>query len=108
MAEGLYQRITSARAVLGVPEEAAWGEIEGRFKALLKEWHPDHGRAPPEECHRRTQSILEAYRVMREYCTGYRFVFTRQEVEKYLSPEEWWVKRFGCDPTWSGGQEEVE
>jgi hypothetical protein len=33
-----------------------------------------------------------------EYCNRYEYSFSRQEVEKYLSAEEWWYKHFGQEP----------
>ena len=44
--------------------------------------------------------IINAYKTIIQYCEQYRFSFSREEVEKYVSPEEDWLKRFGNDPIW--------
>jgi hypothetical protein len=94
---GLYEQITAARQELELDETATRTEIRNKTKALLKRWHPDLCPADPIVCHQRTQRILEAQALLNAYCDGYRFSFAREEVEKYLSPEEWWLKRFYSD-----------
>jgi len=34
------------------------------------------------------------------YCENYKFSFSKEEIEKYISPDEFWGKRFGSDPIW--------
>lgn len=97
---GLYDRITAARKVLGVREKATLGEIKKRTRALLKQWHPDHGNADKATCEAETLKILEASQLIEAYCDVYRLSFSREEVEKYLPPDEWWLKRFGDAPNW--------
>ncbi|MBF0286141.1 MAG: J domain-containing protein [Magnetococcales bacterium] len=100
--EGLYDRLSRARRTLGLGESATLGEIEAAIREQLMQWHPDRGNAPPETCHARTREILWAQREIRAYCADYRLSFQREEVEKYLPPEEWWHKRFGQEPVWHG------
>ncbi|MEG3639067.1 J domain-containing protein [Magnetococcus sp. PR-3] len=95
---GLYARISEAREVLGLGERASLADIETRTKALLMRWHPD--KNPPEkaqQCHTRTQEILEAQKLIKAYLAQYKYSFAREEVERYLPPDEWWFKRFGPD-----------
>jgi hypothetical protein len=35
-----------------------------------------------------------------EYCNNYKFSFSKEEIEKYISAEEFWGKKFGSDPIW--------
>lgn len=106
---GLFQRISEARQTLGLGEEATLPEINGRIKTLLKQWHPDCCGEERERCTEMTRRILESAELIRSYCTHYRFSFRIEEVEKYLSPEEWWHKRFGTEPIWStSGAEQVD
>ena len=50
-----------------------------------------------------SERIIRAYKIIIAYCEYYRFSFNPQEVEKYLSAEEWWAKKFGADPVWNSG-----
>ncbi|MEO5340426.1 MAG: J domain-containing protein [Magnetococcus sp. MYC-9] len=100
----LYDRITSARHILGLEEEATLADIEAQIKTLLKKWHPDRCVEQPERCTEMTQQILEAAQLIRSYCANYRFSFREEEVDNYLSPEEWWEKRFGDEPLWGEGK----
>ncbi|MBF0425428.1 MAG: J domain-containing protein [Magnetococcales bacterium] len=92
---GYHERITLARVLLGLGEEATMDEIERQSRELLMQWHPDRGQGDPHLCHEKTLAILEAVQTIKAYCAGYRYSFRRDEVEKYLPMEEWWLKRFG-------------
>ncbi len=98
----LFDRISWACKTLGLGSSATRGEIEGRIRTLLKRWHPDHNRDDPERSKSRTRDILEAGKIIRTYCDNYRFSFSKEETDNYLSPREWWCKRFGMDPSGRG------
>jgi hypothetical protein len=92
---GLFERVTWAKNVLGLGESATLSQITSRSRDLLKKWHPDHCPEDPEGCHRLTKQILLAREILDGYCSQYQFSFEQKEVEKYLSPQEWFMKRFG-------------
>ncbi|MBF0626145.1 MAG: J domain-containing protein [Magnetococcales bacterium] len=96
--EGYYGRITRSRMLLGLGESATLDEIESQLRLLLKRWHPDLCPEDPAHCHEQTRAILEAARLLRAYCRNYRYSFSRDVVEQYLPPDEWWMKRFGERP----------
>jgi DnaJ-class molecular chaperone len=96
-----FEEIDAARRELGLPEEATMAEIKRRYRALMKKWHPDAGRAGQAECTEMSRRIEAAYRTIMEYCAGYRYRFTREEVDRYAAAEEWWMRRFGQDPVWN-------
>jgi hypothetical protein len=52
--------------------------------------------------------ITDAYDCLMRYCSDYKFSFSKEEVEKYISPEEWWAKRFGNDGIWSSGSPDTK
>ena len=54
-------------------------------------------------CKKMTQKINDAYRDLMAYCEQFQFSFLKEEVEKYILPEEWWYNRFGNDPVWGRG-----
>ena len=97
--EGLFDKITRARRVLELPENATMEEIRGNYKRLLKKWHPDmHNQL--EKSHDMTKKIIWAYKIISDYCQKFRFPFAQEDVEKYISGNEWWFKRFGNDALW--------
>ena len=89
--------------VLGLAETATMAEIKHHYRSLMAKWHPDRCEEDPETCRAKTEEIMQAYRVIKEYCDNYQFSFARGEVEKHLSPEEWWLRQFGNGPNWNNG-----
>ena len=95
---GKYEEITKARQILGLDEYATLKEIKNKYRELLKEWHPDLQKKNKAVRKEKTIEIINAYKIIMDYCEQYRFSFSREEVEKYFSPEELWAKQFGKDP----------
>ena len=95
-----YQTINEARMVLELPETATIEQIKKNYRRLMNRWHPDHCNDSSEKCEKMARKITEAYRIILYYCSNYSYSFSRKEVEKYLSEEEWWYKRYGTDPIW--------
>ena len=95
-----FETINKARSILQLPERATMAQIKEQYRYLIKQWHPDHCKDNPEICEEKARSITDAYRVILDYCNSYRYSFERDEVEKYLSEDEWWHQRFGSDPMW--------
>jgi hypothetical protein len=95
-----YKSIDEARRTLHLPESASMSQIKKNYKQLIKKWHPDLCGENKTACEKMTKKINQAYRYIIAYCDQYQFSFSREEVEKYISPEEWWIKRFGNDPLW--------
>lgn len=95
-----YQVITEARKTLELPKSASMDQIKANYRKLIMKWHPDKCRKKPEICKKMAGEIIDAYRIILDYCHNYEFSFKEEEVEKYISKEEWWYKRFGDDPIW--------
>jgi DnaJ-class molecular chaperone len=93
-----YQKLTEARELLQLPERVTMAQIKASYRELLRKWHPDRGAQNRGACLEKTRQIITAYEMIMEYCNRYEYSFSRQEVEKYLSAEEWWYKHFGRDP----------
>jgi DnaJ-class molecular chaperone len=103
---GKYEEITKARKILELDEFATLKEIKNKYRGLLKEWHPDLCKENEHIRKEKTIEIINAYRTIMSYCESYKFSFFKEEVEKYVSPEEDWIKRFGNDPIWGNYQED--
>jgi DnaJ-class molecular chaperone len=95
-----YQEITAARKVLEMPERATMREIQVRYRELLRKWHPDRSKKSKEKSTEMTAKIIDAYKVIMDYCKNYQFSFSEEEVRRHLSEEDWWFERFGNDPVW--------
>ncbi|MFO7932157.1 MAG: J domain-containing protein [Desulfosalsimonas sp.] len=97
-----YEEITRARKLLELPEAATMEEIKAGYRRLMHRWHPDLCGQDKEKAHEMTRKITDAYRILLDYCTNYRYCFSEQAVKKQRSPEEWWMEQFGNDPLWGG------
>lgn len=95
-----YQKIAEARKTLQLPERATMKEIKSNYKALITKWHPDTCKEDKDKCQEMTQKITRAYDIIFNYCTHYKFSFSREEIKNHLPGEEWWLERFGSDPIW--------
>jgi len=97
---GKYEEITKARQILGFYEFALLKDIKNKYKELLKEWHPDLCKKNKEICKEKTIEIINAFKIIIDYCENYKFSFSKEEIEKYISADEFLAKRFGSDPIW--------
>ena len=98
---GRYEELKAARELLGISEESTIEEIKKAYRSLLKKWHPDKKRKDIDKCNEMVRRIINAYNLLIEYCNNYRISFSKKEVSKYLSDEQWWFERFGEDPIWN-------
>jgi preprotein translocase subunit Sec63 len=105
---GKYEEITKARQILGLYEFATLKDIKDKYRELLKEWHPDLCMENEDSRKEKTIEIIKAYRTIMNYCEHYRFSFSRGEIEKYISAEEFWAKRFGSDPIWGNYEDDED
>ena len=95
-----FQKIKEARKILELPEQATMKDIKSNYKTLLTKWHPDTWNDDKKKCHEMTQKINKAYEIIFNYCTHYKYSFSKDEIKNHLSGEEWWEERFGRDPLW--------
>ena len=100
-----FEIITEAREILELPESATLEQIKKNYKQLIKKWHPDKNISDQGLAENKTKKIIEAYKIIIQYCDHYNYSFTRQEVEKYLTDRERWFKQFGHDPIWANKNE---
>ncbi len=103
---GKYEEITKARTILELNEFATLKDIKNKYRELLKEWHPDLFKENEDIRKEKTIEIINACRIIMEYCENYRFSFSQEEIEKYVSAEKFWTKRFGSDPIWGNYQDD--
>jgi DnaJ-class molecular chaperone len=100
-----YKEIIRSKNLLNLPEPASMEEIKSNYRELIRQWHPDKCRESVEKCAEMTRKIIDAYDTIIAYCNQYRYSFSKEEINRYLSDEEWWFERFGNDPIWGKGEE---
>jgi hypothetical protein len=64
---GNFEIIDEARKLLGLGEEVAFDEIKKAYYALSHQYHPDQHGGEPETAGK-MQKIIEAYRIVENYC----------------------------------------
>jgi DnaJ-class molecular chaperone len=96
-----YQELQDALAVFGLGERATLAQVKARHRELAKSHHPDRGGGSDPAAMRR---INAAYRVLLDYCSGYRYCFSEAEFLEQF-PGERLRRQFGWDPVWGGKQE---
>jgi len=82
-----YDDLQHARRVLGLDERASLKEIKSTYRRLAKRHHPDTSRTEELEAIRQ---LNEAYTVLMDYVTGYRFSFAEGEFYAQRLEERVW------------------
>ena len=103
MTNDQWKKLMAAKVLLGLPDHATITEVKQAYRHLSKQHHPDlaAGRQEGDDDQRlEMHRLIEAYKLVMEYCRGYRIPLTPGE-EQPLEGEDWWMDRFGCDPLWS-------
>ncbi len=98
--ESLYERITTARQILGIPEDATMETIKNAFREKILLWHPDKCREPSEDCRRKATELIDSYKLIVDFCNHYQYSFSRQTIEAHAPYEEIWFRLYGHDPMW--------
>ena len=97
-----FEKITAARMLLEIPEQATLAKIRTSYRKVIKRWHPDKcGKENTDTYKKMTTQIIEAYTIISSYCDQYHISFTQEKVDNNTSQEDWWLERFGNDPLWA-------
>ncbi len=102
--DDMIKRILEAAEILELGEKASLVDINRKYKNLLFKWHPDRCRNNMSECRAMTEKVIEAYRVLTEYCCSQSFSFKEEDIscldDSDIDPDEFWQRKFGHDPHW--------
>ena len=91
-----FDEVMKAKTLLGLRDTASLPEIKARYKNLMHQWHPDKHLDETETATKMSSDIIEAYKIILAYVKEYEYRFDEDFLkEKYLSPQEWWEKKFG-------------
>lgn len=98
-----FEETDKARKVLGLGEEATLKEIKVAYRNLSKKWHPDRCKKKDQDvCHDKMKRINKAYEIVLQYIESYHYSFSQQKTPEE-DQREFWMSRFGKDPTWAEG-----
>ncbi len=87
--------LIKAKTLLGLHDKATLKEIKLRYKNLMKKWHPDLNANDLEKATQMSAKIIDAYKLIMEYCNGYEYNFKEEFItDQFISPEDWWNKKF--------------
>ncbi|PLX84956.1 MAG: molecular chaperone DnaJ [Desulfuromonas sp.] len=89
-----FEVLQQALKTFGLSDRVSLRQIKTRHRELVKRFHPDGGDPDDPEQIRR---INAAYQVLSEYCSGYKFSFSREEFFEQI-PEERLREQFSSDP----------
>lgn len=90
------QRIVAARDLLGLGERASLNDIRKAYRRLSKEHHPDLAAAGGDEAN--MHALNDAYRLLLDFCNTFPVPLPPEDLEPQ-SDEDWWMDRFGNDPS---------
>jgi hypothetical protein len=93
-----FAELQQALRIFNLPDRASLKEVKARHRALVKRCHPDTGHAGDSD---RIRQVNAAYRILLEYCSAYRFCFSREEFLEQ-NPEERLRQQFAQDAFWKG------
>jgi len=93
-----FQELDQARRFFGLDDRATMKEIKHRYRAMARRFHPDRGEAGDNAQIRKANA---AYRLLINYCSGYRFSFAQDEFFEQC-PEERLREQFAHDGIWQG------
>lgn len=96
----LVEDIKRALKVLDFPDRASLKQIDEQYRKLIHKWHPDKCRENQEECNEKTRQLIEAHKLLVNYCKNYCIPFNVEEIENNTPFDEFWKKHFGNDPLW--------
>lgn len=54
----------------------------------------DTGNEQEKECKEKSISLIEAKEIIIGYLDNYKISFRNDEIKKYLSPQELWIRQF--------------
>ena len=99
---GKYEQIIKAMEAFGLNEEETIVNVKRKINNHLRKWHPDKCASKEEKdiYHKKSISLIEAKKIIMDYCDNYKISFKQDEVGKYENPEEFWNSHFGRDQHW--------
>lgn len=87
-----FEEIDEARRLLGLGEAATLNEIKQAYRKIAFRYHPDR-RGEDPECDEEMKKLNWAYKLLTEYCAGYKYTFTERDVARTY-PYEQYLRKY--------------
>lgn len=101
---GKYEQILQAIQLFDLNEYETIKKIKKKINQSIKRWHPDTSKQTGEEFKKKSISLIKARKIIMDYLENYKISFKKEEIEKYISPGELWMRQFGHDHIWGNGK----
>jgi len=100
------KKLLEAAEIMEISAPLNFIEINKKYHALLKKWHPDLCTESRELCQEKTRSITSSFKTITNYIKNYKFSFAEKELNQKPANEDpdWWYRRFGSDQSWGPGK----
>ena len=83
-----YDKLKEALDIMELPVLISLKDLKKKYKKLAKKYHPDISKDE-----KLMSKINEAYKILEEYMTNYKFSFSKEEFEKQ-NPKAYYESRF--------------
>lgn len=83
-----FEDIDEARKQLGLREAATLQEIKRAYRERAHRYHPDRG-GKETSSGENMKELNRAYELLTEYCSLYKYTFTREDVARAYPEEEY-------------------
>lgn len=88
-----FEEIDKARRLLGLAEFASLKEIKQAYRKKAFLYHPDKSRSQDAEAEEVMKRLNQAYKLLRDYVTQYKYSFTEEDVRRAY-PDDDYLKRY--------------
>ena len=102
MEKHTYKEIKGAAEALGLLMYETRAEIESKYRALVKEIHPDSAGIHTAEQNQKMAQVNGAYKIIKNYLDNYVFLFDEQAVYRY-NFDSAMMERMRKDSAWGPG-----
>jgi DnaJ-class molecular chaperone len=88
-----FEEMDKARKSLGLGEFASLDEIKQAYRNKAFLYHPDKSNSENAEGEEMMKSLNQAYELLTEYCSRYKYSFTEDDVDRAY-PDDAYLRRY--------------
>jgi len=89
----VFDEIDNARKLLGIAEFASLKEIKQAYRKKAFSYHPDKAERQDAESEEMMKNINQAYKLLVEYCSRFKFSFREEDVDRAY-PDEAYTRKY--------------
>ena len=88
-----FEEIEKARKLLGLNQFASLEEMKRAYRKKAFLYHPDKGGSESAQDEEMMKSLNQAYKLLMEYCSQYKYSFKEEDVDRVF-PDEAYLRRY--------------